>query len=414
WLLLSSGCATMNSHKSQSDYQKEIEQLKAKLLENPRNLSALQALGIACYETRQYSPARKNLVKAFKMNPRAPKTLMYLGMTLEAENQNTKALKIYRRFQRITGGSVFKKTMEMRYRLLVRKMMREEMRGILKKERSLTNSIPAPNTIAVFPLTYQGADDKFAPLGKGLSEMMITDLSQIKELVLIERLRLQALFDEMALGQSGLVDKKSAPRFGKLLGAAKIVHGSYDVFDGENLQLDVAFWDVGIQAFPKFSKQAEGLENLFKLEKKMVFDLIDEMGIEITALEREKIQRIPTKNMQAFMAYCMGLENEDTEQFDAAAKYYRLALNLDPKFKQAREKLHRTRVLAPVPENKPAPENFEDKKSLILDRLNNQGSSMGASLIPGQESRKTAEEVQNAGVQVFGDLPLPPKPPGKR
>ena len=114
------------------------------------------------------------------------------------------------------------------------------------------------------------------------------------------------------------------------------------------------------------------------------------------------------------MAYCMGLEKEDGEQFEAAAKFYRLALNLDPKYKEAGEKLHQSKVLVPVEENKSAPTDLQDRKNLVLDRLNNQGNSMGASLIPGQDSRKTAEEVQNAGVLVLGDLPLPPKPPGKR
>ena len=43
------------------------------------------------------------------------------------------------------------------------------------------------------------------------------------------------------------------------------------------------------------------------------------MGIEPNPQERERIQGIPARDMQAFVAYYMGLEQEDAGNFETAA-----------------------------------------------------------------------------------------------
>jgi len=338
-------CATVNYQKSPADLQREITELQARLKNNPNDLEALRDLGVNYYETRQYLMARKILLQAFKRNPREPKTMTYLGFALEAEKKNKVALLVYKRYQKVPRLSPYRQTMAMRYRLLNRNMIQAEMRELLEREQTMNLAAVSPNSIAVFPLTYQGKDQKFSSLGLGLSEMMITDLSQVPGITIVERVRLQALFQEMALDQTGLVDESTAPRFGKLLGAAKIIHGNYDLPDADNLNLDVGYWDVLNNQTPEFAGQRDALDNLFKLEKDLVFNLITEMGIDLTPEVREKIQCIPTKNIQAFLAYCMGLEKEDGEQFEAAIKYYQLALRLDPQFSKAEQKVEEGRIL---------------------------------------------------------------------
>ncbi|GAB4341656.1 MAG: hypothetical protein Kow0037_28450 [Calditrichia bacterium] len=254
---------------------------------------------------------------------------------------------------------------------------------------------------------------------------MITDLSQVQGLTVIERVRLQALLDEMALGQSGVVDALSAPRLGKLLGAGKMVRGSYNVLGKNQLRLDVAFWDVLQRQFPQATTQTDVLDNLFKLEKDMVIRLLAEMGIEPTPQERERIQRVPTKNLQAFLAYCMGLQEEDAGNFEAAARYYRQAARLDPGFQPAGQKAEEMGALesaAGSKENlaaslggpKSTPSTGID---LVNNRLQNLNGSLGSTFVPGQDSREPAQEAgQSSGGAIIGGgaLPEPPQPPGGR
>ena len=77
------------------------------------------------------------------------------------------------------------------------------------------------------------------------------------------------------------------------------------------------------------------MENLFRLEKQLVFRVITQMGIQLTQAERVSIQRRPTNNLQAFFAYCRGLQEEDAGRFEAAASFFQSAVQLDPGFQTA-------------------------------------------------------------------------------
>ncbi len=412
-------CGTTYQKKSDAEYQRDIEILLEKLIDNPGDQSILQELGIAHYELRNYKSALKYLVRAFKKDPNDAKTMTYLGMTLEAQKKNAIALKIYQRYTKISDSAPFYDTLIARYQFLHRKIIRDEMKQLLKNEHALNASNIKPKSVAVFPMTYRGTNKEYKALGKGISEMMITDLSQVNNLTIIDRIRLQALMEETSLGQSGMVDESTAPRFGKLLGASKIVHGGFDVVQENNLQLNVAFWDILNDNLPEFTEKQDQLDNLFKLAKELVFSIIEDMDIELTPFERQRIQHIPTKNIQAFMAYCMGLNEEDAGNFSQAAQYFQQSVNLDPQFKNAAQHLSNTRTLSGATElnsdpSSFAPSQFSDtgqENSLVNNRLNNLNSNIGSFFIPGQDSRETSEEAEHSGVDLFEDLLPPPDLP---
>ena len=419
------GCATVKYQENISNYRSQIQMLQERLQKHPDDAQALRELGAIYFQTRQYAKAKDYLTKAYKVNPQDAKTLFYLGLSLEFENKNQSALKIYGKYGEISRLSPWRKKMEGRYKWLTRQMIKQEMKALLRQEAQLGTERITPRTVAVFPLAYVGKEKKYAPLGEGLAEMMITDLSQVHDLKVVERVRLQALLEEMALGQKGLVDPKTAPRFGRLLGAAKLVRGQYLLSKGEKIRLDVVFWDVLNRHLPVTTSQSDVLNNLFKLEKDIVFKVIDEMGIELTPQERERIQRIPTKNMQAFLAYCMGLEQEDAGNFEAANRFYQKAIKLDPGFKMAGQKAEEVSAISQAGGSKeqlaaqmetPAGKHASGSKELVNNRLLNLNASMGATFLPGQDRRKPAEDVNlsTGGEMGIGKLPEPPQPPGGR
>jgi len=97
-----------------------------------------------------------------------------------------------------------------------------------------------PKTMAVLPFENNSVTDpdRYAPLSKGLSAMLITDLKNSStSLQLIERDKIQALLKEIALSQSGSVDQSTAVRAGKILGAQSIVFGSFMVL-GNQVRMD--------------------------------------------------------------------------------------------------------------------------------------------------------------------------------
>ena len=72
-------------------------------------------------------------------------------------------------------------------------------------------------TVAIMPYFTNGAvmnHAEYDALGKGISDVLITELATNPALRVIERDRVQQLLDEQNLGASGRVDKETAAKIG--------------------------------------------------------------------------------------------------------------------------------------------------------------------------------------------------------
>jgi TolB-like protein len=87
-------------------------------------------------------------------------------------------------------------------------------------------------TVAVLYFDYSGKNADLAVLKKGLAQMLISDLSALDGVRLVERDRLEEILAELKLAQSGKIDPSTAAKVGKLLGARYMVLGGYfDLMD---------------------------------------------------------------------------------------------------------------------------------------------------------------------------------------
>ena len=438
-------CTNVTLQQDVEDYKTEIMELSQKIKDNPRDSQSMRELGIICVRTGIYDKAETYLKDALKLEPNDAQSKFYYGMALEFNNKTDQAFQVYRQYTGLSRLSPWRRLMEGRYTLLSQKIAEKEAQDLLQANKELTNNELSSNLIAVFPFSSRSDNPTYANLGRGLGEMMITDLSQVPEIELVERIRLNALMEEMALGQSGMISEGTEARFGKLLGAGKVVSGYYDVLD-KKIRMDVELWDHQVSAKPRRANTSDNLTRLFIMEKKLVLGIVANMGIELTPEQRKKVLHIPTRNLQAFMEYCNGLEKQDTGQMQAAAQYYKKAVRLDPKFEMSQEKLDQSQAAISMIDADPqqlltmteriesgheigdfADNSFFNTQDKINQRLQNQSLNLGTTFIPGQDSRKTSEEAVGSDTEIIIDgldilpdilpgrettLPEPPPPPG--
>lgn len=102
-------------------------------------------------------------------------------------------------------------------------------------------------TVAVLPfdngaITKSGTD--YGPLGKGIEDFLITELSRNSSIRVVERGQIQKLIDEQNLGASGRVDDATAAKIGKILGAKHMVKGGYMIDGNGTIRLDIHVVDV--------------------------------------------------------------------------------------------------------------------------------------------------------------------------
>ena len=419
-------CSTTNIMNNPQKRKDRMLSLAHRIQQNPKDAGPLIELGIILIKIQRYERGRILLERAYKLNPEDPKTLFYYGLSLEFCKNEQKAFDIYRNYEYVAYRSPYRRLMKERYNILSRRVMRQYAIDLLRQENLLKTQRLSPKAIIVFPFSYQGQNENYAVLSKGLCEMMITDLSQVKGLQLIERIRLNALLDEMNLARSGLVNLKTAARFGRLLSAGQVLYGAYDILGEDRFRVAMELKDLINREAPALrANSTAALKNLLRLEKRIVFGVIEKMGIELTHEEKQRILRIPTKNIQAFLIYCKGLAQEDAGQFEAAAATYQQALQLDPDFDIVSEKIgdvqsivnssDKDAVLASFDRTGPVPELRILSSDLMMNRMQNLSENMRSNLVPGQDNRQTTEEAAISGADVgLGELPDPPRPPVRR
>lgn len=224
-------------------------------------------------------------------------------------------------------------------------------RKVLGEERMI-QATGLPNTIGVLYFLNKTGRKEMDPIQKGLALMLITDLAKIKGLNVVERIKLQALIDEMELGISGLADPNTIPRLGRLFRAKWLIGGNLIEPDPPAFRINSNLLDTSSQNIVK-TPAAEGeLSELFKMEKDILFDIIKYLKRELLPAEEEELKRPITTNMAAAMALFRGIDASDRGDYRKSAQYYQKALKLDPGLTTAQESLQELKDLGMLVQKK--------------------------------------------------------------
>lgn len=97
---------------------------------------------------------------------------------------------------------------------------------------ALASAQPKPLRVAVLYFDYDGNDKELSHLRKGLSSMLISDLSDAAGFDLVERVDLEKVLGELKVQNQRFFDKSTVAKIGNGLGANILVTGRYFVFRG--------------------------------------------------------------------------------------------------------------------------------------------------------------------------------------
>lgn len=205
-----------------------------------------------------------------------------------------------------------------------------------------------------------------------------------------------------------LVEPLAAPRIGRILRAHTLVTGSVQALGGDDVRIDALPNSIYGAAFEPGSAQARGvMTRLFELEKRLVFDITErKMRLTLSEAERRAIQGARPPKIDAFLAFCDGLELESEARYQEAAAQFRRAADLDPQFQAARDAAQRNEDLVAT-EGFPDPEARFDvpaDQDEIGSQIDRSLTEAGPGHLPG-----ASEETETRPVGI-GDPPAPPRP----
>jgi len=316
-----------------------LPELEAERAKHPTDPSLLTRIGIAYYDAKDYTRAQDALKGALAVEKGNYAATVYLGLSQEAAGDLPGARASYTTAGTLARTDAQKGEVHGLITLLSRKELAQAARDAVARESELSKQPPTENTVAVFPFRYLGTNPDYKPLESGLTYLMVTDLSKVNRLTLLERARVQSLVDEMKLTDAGKTDPNSGARSGRMLRAADVVQGTLqNGTTADRLKLDASVVATTSSAVVASGSANNDLSKLFDMEKAVVFQLLQKMNIQLSPAEQRAISERPTADLQAFLAFSSGLEAEDRGDFRAASDAYGRAAARDPNFRAARDR----------------------------------------------------------------------------
>lgn len=208
----------------------------------------------------------------------------------------------------------------------------------------LPSQASAARTVAIAYFDNNTGKAELAPLAKGLADMLITDLSNVSSLQIVERDRLNQVLAELKLGRSKFIDPKTAQQLGKGLAAEFIMTGGYTLA-GDVLRLDARIIEVKTSKVRASEKVEGAKDEFFALEKELVEILVRTLDLKLAVAEKSKLRSNATESFAAWSSYSAGLDAKDRGDDAEARRLFQAALDADPNYKAAKNATERLKVI---------------------------------------------------------------------
>lgn len=194
-----------------------------------------------------------------------------------------------------------------------------------KKEE--LNLQPDVNRIAVLPFVNISPDKGDEYFSDGLTEELISTISNISELSVISRTSI--------MSYRGSAKKLS--EIGRELGVGNVLEGSVRKA-GDRIRVSVQLIDVKSDRHLWVQNYDRQLDDVFAVQTDIAGQVADALRIRILPNERQQLEKRPTKSTEAYTLYLKGRyhwNRRSKESLLKAVEYFKLATEADPDFAAA-------------------------------------------------------------------------------
>jgi TolB-like protein/Flp pilus assembly protein TadD len=184
-----------------------------------------------------------------------------------------------------------------------------------------TAASSGPTRLAVLPFANISPDSNDEYFADGLTEEMITVLSQLRELRVIARTSVSQY----------KTTTKSVTQIGSELGVDAVLEGSVRKA-GDQLRITVQLIDVGTQEHTWANTYDRKLDKIFAVQTEIAKRVAKQLKVNVRATEDARLEARPPVRSDSYLAYLKGrtlLHGYDPASLEAARSQFELAITLD-------------------------------------------------------------------------------------
>ncbi len=201
---------------------------------------------------------------------------------------------------------------------------------------SILKIVPA-NSIAVLPFENLGSKEEDEYFSDGITEDIITELSKIKNLLVISR--------TSVMKYKGT--KKSIQKIGAELGVASILEGSVRRA-GDRVRITGQLIDAKSDQHLWAEKYDRELSDIFAVQDEVASSIASALRIELSDDESTRIADSQTESIEAYDLYLKGrnlYHTYDVSKLEESIKYFKQAIDIDPGYALPYTGIAKARVL---------------------------------------------------------------------
>ena len=189
---------------------------------------------------------------------------------------------------------------------------------------AITGSISDDKSVAVLPFDNLGNDENDEIFSDGITEDIISQLSNIKDIRVIAR--------TSVLQYKGTT--KNVIKIAKELGVTTILEGSVRRI-GDDVRIVSQLIDVKTDDHLWAGTYDRKMKNIFEVQTDVAKKIAYALKSKLSPEEEARIDQVPTQNLEAYTLYKQGKEKYyqySEDAFRESIDYYKRALNVDPTF----------------------------------------------------------------------------------
>ncbi len=205
------------------------------------------------------------------------------------------------------------------------------------KDKIMRLHLPKKPSLAVLPFENMSEDPDQDYFSDGLTEDLITDLSQVSGLFVIAR---NSVFTYK--GKAVKIDQ-----IGKELGVRYVLEGSVRR-QGDRVRITAQLIDAGTEGHVWAQRYDRDMKDIFTVQDEVRQMIVSALAVELTSDDQNRISKRKDANVEAYDFYLKGVELMSGKMKNGTAQarqMFEKAVELDPEFARAHAALAHTMVI---------------------------------------------------------------------
>ncbi len=392
------------------------------------NIRAMTGAFISLYMLQDYKQSFAFCKRVLNIEKYNSPAILYAGLNLGALGKTDIAKKLFKYHTVLPSTDPYRPYIKARYLFLIERELEKLVRKTVQLEARINTQKIPENSVAILYLANDSHNQSWDPLGKGITDFIITDIEKVRNLNVVSRRHLQILLDELNFGILDLLDENLVPRLGRLLNSRYLISGTFYVEPQEQLTLNIGFLDIREPEKIEYTEYKGKLKDIFKFEKQIVQNILQRINGELDDSERKEILKHQTSSFEAFEAYSNGLDVFDFGNFSNAFTYFKNAFEYDRRFYNAWDKMQMVDAMIRLNDGnlainhfkiyntklkKPATAGFVTNIPVEQLRLQKISINLDFGYFPGNDAPNSAGDIDFSKIpRSLQMLDEPPAPPG--